>query len=62
MKDKFEVLLSSDTSGGVNVWDPSTGNSLHQYKGGQTSKNTVGWVKQVIKTKLTFCGNSLLFY
>ena len=55
MKDKFEVLLSSDTSGGVNVWDPRTGNSLHQYKGGQTSKNTVGWVKQVIKTNLTFC-------
>ena len=32
----------------VNVWDPSTGNSLHQYKGGVTAKNTLTWVEQVI--------------
>ena len=32
----------------VSVWDPSTGNSLHQYKGGVTAKNTLTWVEQVI--------------
>ena len=47
MKDKYEVLVSSDTSGALGVWDPSTGNCLHQYKGGVTRANTLTWIKQV---------------
>ena len=47
MKDKYEVLVSSDTSGALGVWDPSTGNCLHQYKGGLTRANTLTWIKQV---------------
>ena len=47
MKDKYEVLMTADTGGGLGVWDPSTGNSLHQYKGGVTRANTATWVKQV---------------
>jgi len=46
MKDKHEVLLSSDNTGNITVWDAVTGNSLHQYKGGQSAKNTVTWVGQ----------------
>lgn len=46
MKDKYEVLVSSDTSGALGVWDPSTGNCLHQYKGGVTRANTLTWIKQ----------------
>jgi len=46
MKDKYEVLMTADTGGGLGVWDPSTGNSLHQYKGGVTRANTATWVKQ----------------
>ena len=51
MKDKFEVLVTGDSSGSVAVWDPSTGNSLHQYKGGPTASNTLTWVKQVRPSK-----------
>ena len=47
MKDKHEVLVAGDTGGGLGVWDPSTGNCLHQYKGGVTRPNTATWVKQV---------------
>ena len=47
MKDKYEVLVTGDTGGGLGVWDPSTGNSLHQYNGGVTRANTATWVKQV---------------
>ena len=47
MKDKYEVLVTGDTGGGLGVWDPSTGNCLHQYKGGVTRANTATWVKQV---------------
>ena len=47
MKDKYEVLVTSDTSGSLGVWDPSTGNCLHQYKGGITRANTLTWIKQV---------------
>ena len=49
MKDKYEVLMTGDTGGGLGVWDPSTGNSLHQYKGGVTRANTATWVKQVTR-------------
>ena len=54
MKDKYEVLVSGDTGGGLGVWDPSTGNSLHQYKGGVTRANTATWVKQVNRLSLQF--------
>ena len=47
MKDKYEVLVTGDTGGGLGVWDPSTGNCLHQYMGGVTRANTATWVKQV---------------
>ena len=45
MKDKFEVLVSSDGSC-VAVYDDQTGNLLHQYKGGQTASRTVTWLGQ----------------
>ncbi len=53
MKDKYEVLVTGDTGGGLGVWDPSTGNSLHQYKGGVNRANTATWIKQVNKYWIT---------
>jgi len=44
MDDKFEVLLTSDSSGVVcntTAWDYNTGSSLHQFKGNTTSSNTM---------------------
>jgi len=44
MSDKFEVLLTSDSSGQVcntSVWDHNTGSSLHQFKGNTSSPHTV---------------------
>ena len=44
MEDKFEVLLTSDSSGIVcntTAWDYTTGSSLHQFKGNTSSPNTV---------------------
>ena len=45
MRDKVEVLVSSDGAG-VTVYDSETGNSLHQYKGGRTGGGTVTWLGQ----------------
>ena len=45
MKEKVEVLVSSDGSG-LAVYDSQTGNLLHLYKGGQTAPNTVSWLGQ----------------
>jgi len=45
MRDKLEVLVSSDGAG-VTVYDSETGNSLHQYKGGRTGGGTVTWLGQ----------------
>jgi len=44
MDDKYEVLLTSDSSGlmcNTTVWDYTTGSSLHQFKGNTSSPNTV---------------------
>eukprot|EP00092_Neocalanus_flemingeri_P017354 GFUD01018769.1.p1 GENE.GFUD01018769.1~~GFUD01018769.1.p1 ORF type:complete len:417 (+),score=147.99 GFUD01018769.1:39-1289(+) len=43
METKYEVLLTSDSSGMVcnmTAWDHTTGSSLHQFKGNTTSPNT----------------------
>ena len=46
MKEKYEVLMTCEEGGNITVWDPVTGNSLHQYKGGVSASNTVTWVEQ----------------
>ena len=45
MRDKVEVLVSSDGSG-LTVYDDQTGNQLHHYKTGQTAGGTVTWLGQ----------------
>jgi len=44
MEDKYEVLLTSDTSGivgNISVWNHTTGSFLHQFKGNTSAINTV---------------------
>ena len=45
MKEKVEVLVSSEGSG-LAVHDGQTGNLLHQYKAGQTAPGSVTWLGQ----------------
>ena len=55
MKDKYEVLVTGDTGGGLGVWDPSTGNCLQRTKGRYPHSLSPVLHQEAIPTTLLSC-------